>query len=81
MPATFEDWMKIIVVVVQQDRAVAWTKPEEFTYDPKDLFAGIEGQSLASCMMLTASSELPPVFQFALTKEWERDRVTTALYG
>jgi len=57
MPTTYEDWVKVIVVVVQKERAVPWTKPEEFTYDPKDPGAGIARSSDADCM-LGAGSEM-----------------------
>ena len=36
MPGTYEEWLKAIVVVVRSDRAVPWTSPDEFTYQPKD---------------------------------------------
>ena len=33
MPRVYEEWVKVIVVQVVPERAVPWTKPEEFSYD------------------------------------------------
>ena len=58
MPRMFEDWMKVIVVVVVPERAVPWTKPEEFIYDPKDPSAGLAKEKSGSDFMLIAGGEL-----------------------
>jgi hypothetical protein len=59
MPGTYEEWVKVIVVVVRSERAVPWTKPDEFAYDPKDPRAGIDGKSGADFMMLEAGGVVP----------------------
>jgi hypothetical protein len=51
--------VKVIVVVVRSERAVPWTKPDEFAYDPKDPRAGIDGKSGADFMMLEAGGVVP----------------------
>ena len=57
MPRTYEEWLKIIVVVASAERAVPWTKPEEFTYDAKNpRRRGLGGESGADDPMLKAGS-------------------------
>jgi hypothetical protein len=58
MPQTFEEWLKIIVVVVAQNRSVPWTKPEEFTYEVKDPRAGTAGAKSGTDHMLNACGEV-----------------------
>ena len=87
MPSTYEEWVKIIVVVVRSERAVPWTKPEEFAYNAKDPCAGIERKSGADFMMLEAGSVVPafPLLNSADTtpaaKEREREELLRHFTG
>ena len=58
MPRTYEEWLKVIVVEVLPERAVPWTKPEEFTYNAKNPLAGTAGEKLDITLMMRAGSEL-----------------------
>ena len=52
MPRTYEEWLKVIVVVVRSERAVPWTKPEEFIYDAKDPSDGLVARSRARLLLM-----------------------------
>lgn len=54
MPRTYEEWVKVIVVQVVPERAVPWTKPEEFTYNAEDPGAGLVADKSGNRLMLMA---------------------------
>ncbi|MEI8372614.1 MAG: DUF1559 domain-containing protein [Planctomycetota bacterium] len=54
MPRMYEEWVKVIVVVADLERAVPWTKPEEWTYDEKNPLAGLAKENFHAEAMLMA---------------------------
>jgi len=63
MPPTYEEWMKVIVVVVTAERAVPWTKPEDFVYNSKDPDEGLS-RSTDGAVMLEASGGIAACYRY-----------------
>ena len=58
MPRVYEEWVKVILVVADRERAVPWTKPEEWTYDEKNPRAGLAKENIRAEAMLMACGEM-----------------------
>jgi hypothetical protein len=58
MPRTYEEWLKVIVVVAASERAVPWTKPEECTYEEKHPRSGLAGEKSRVYVMLKACGDV-----------------------
>lgn len=45
----------ILVVEANSARSIAWTKPDDFAFDPRDIFAGLGGQRTGGFLALLAN--------------------------